>query len=116
MKRKGTLGSQAYQIKMNPDVHGVLKRRAGQLKMPIGEMIQNLLSSLEFRVKRYKEKIGSVEPFRNDELESRLMSLILYHDKVQLAEVDFNHKLETIRQEFNSRDFEPNITITDGDI
>ena len=43
----------SYQVLMRPKFQERLKQRSKEMGIPIGLMIENLLSSLEFRLEKY---------------------------------------------------------------
>jgi len=109
-------GTKSFQVKMDAQVHSLLKKRAKQIGLPIGEFIQNILSSLEYRLDEYKERIGFEASFRNDELDARLIKLIIFNDKRRLETQDIDEWLSKIKEEFQRSDYRPDITIENGNL
>ncbi len=107
----------SFQIKMEPKSHGLLKHRAQQLQVSIGELLNNLLGSLEIRLERYKQLAGFDLSVRNDELDAKLIKFLMYIDKEGITETDAQAKLDTIKNDFKQQaDYRPNITIDNGNL
>lgn len=111
---KGTTAIKPFQIKMEPQSHALLKQRAQQLNVTIGELLQNLLASMEKRIENLKLMGGFEESLRHDDLDARLIKLMMYIDKENLPVKDINGKLAIIRDEFQNRKYRPQITIGSG--
>lgn len=107
-------GPRAYQVIMDEQVQGLLKKRAKQVGIPIGEFVQNLLSSLEYRLDDYRKRIGFEASFRNDELDARLIKFLFINDKNRLAPADVDGKLDLIKEEFQRADFMPDVSFENG--
>ena len=73
-----------YQVKMDPQAHKQLKKLASQLGITIGEMIQNLLASFKFRLKRIAEKHGAMI---DSELHTEIIRLLLKMDAGKATEL-----------------------------
>ena len=82
-----------YQVKMNPQAHKQLKKLANQLGITIGEMIQNLLASFQFRLTRIAEKHGA---FRDTELYTEVIRLLFKIDAGEFTEEELNEFLAEI--------------------
>jgi len=107
----------SFQIKMDSQAHRLMKQRAQQLQVSIGELINNLLGSLEIRLERYKKIAGFDLSVRNDELDARLIKFLMYIDKEGISEADAQVKSDTIKDDFKQRaDYRPNITIDNGNL
>ena len=50
---------QYFQIKMQPGAHKLLKIRARQLGIPIGELVENLINYFEQRLQKAYEILGT---------------------------------------------------------
>ena len=61
MKRK------YFQLKMDPDAYKGLKMRAGRLGMPIGGLVENLISCLELRLQEAYHVLG-IHKEKDDEV------------------------------------------------
>ena len=83
-----------YQVKMDPQAHKQLKKLANQLGITIGEMIQNLLASFKFRLKRIAEKHGAMI---DSELHTEIIRLLLKMDAGKLTEEEVNEALKDIK-------------------
>ena len=79
-----------YQVKMNPQAHKQLKKLANQLGITIGEMIQNLLASFQFRLIRIAEKHGAI---RDTELHTEIIRLLFKIDAGKFTEEELNEFL-----------------------
>jgi len=108
--------NKSFQIKMNEQLHQLLKERAQQQQMPIGEFIQNLLASLEQRLEKYKMEYGFGENIRSDRLDARLIKFLMIKDTRGFAPEEINFKLEQIKKEFETLRYRPDITIVNGDL
>ena len=82
-----------YQVKMDPQAHKQLKKLANQLGITIGEMIQNLLASFQFRLTRIAEKHGA---FRDTELYTEVIRLLFKIDAGEFTEEELNEFLAEI--------------------
>ena len=113
--REDNLKHKSFQIKMNEQVHQLLKERAQQLQMPIGEFIQNLLAALERRLENYKEKYDFNE-IRSDKVDAKLIKFMMISDAKGYSPDEITLKLEQIKKEFESSRFKPQITIDNGNL
>ena len=98
-KTKNTKG---FQITMDEKVHGLLKRRARVLNMNIGGLIQNLFTSLEHRLEKYKEQRGGDINVVNDELDARLMNVLLKGDAGILTDNDVKFKFDKLIKQYQT--------------
>jgi len=74
-----------YQVKMEPQAHERLKKRAKQLGITIGEMIENLLASFELRMKKAHKTLEAndqidVSSLDSVEVDTALMKILLTKD------------------------------------
>ena len=79
---------------MEPSVHEMIKDRAKTLKIKIGQMVANYVSSLEARLARAYE-IALLEE-RDAETDKELIEAILYADEFGEAEYALHEKLKKI--------------------
>lgn len=116
MNAKDKSTTKPYQIKMDGQVHGLLKRRAKDMGMTIGEFIQNMLSSFEHRLLKLKAENGLQNTLATDELDARLMKLLFLKDAGRLAGGDLPFKIEKIKNEFEGRyNYRPDLTINNDE-
>jgi hypothetical protein len=117
MAKKKVPNTRPYQVMLKPKDHELLKKRAQQLKLTIGEFLGNLLGSLECRIDKYKGKGGlDIDPkVQNDEIDIRLIKLIMAIDRDFLIEGDIQFKLGLIKEKFHLADYKPAITIEEDD-
>jgi hypothetical protein len=100
-----------YQIKMNPSAHNHLKMRARLMNLSIGQMVENLISSLEFRLKlAYRlalaqDKIGMID--------EQLIRVILNADQNGLSESEIKKELREVARTTSTQNvsFSPTITV-----
>jgi len=83
---------------MDPGAHQQLKTRSKDLKLQIGEMVENLISSLELRLDRAYEMSGLKKKYG---LDIALLSLILGADREGWTEQEFKAELENIRADLD---------------
>ena len=85
-----------FQIKMNPKHHEQLKARAKQLGIPIGEYVENIVSSMEVRLEA-AYKIAEIQRGLIDDLMLRvLIKHAISIDKEELLKkLDEEKKLTT---------------------
>lgn len=110
-KKEEATVNKSFQIKMDAKAHALLKQRAQQLQVTIGELIQNLLASMEKRIERLKKDGEFDEAVRNDAIDARLIRLLMFIDKADLSEDDIKIKLAGIKNEFQYQPYQPDITI-----
>lgn len=108
--KKINLNIKSFQIVMDKKVHQLLKERAQQQQMPIGELIQNLLASLEHRLEKYKEDYSFGENIRSDRLDARLIKFLMIKDMHFYTREEIKLKLEQIKKEFETSRYRPEIT------
>ena len=104
-----------FQVIMDEQAHQNLKMAAKKLNMTKGDFVQNLYASLEYRLTKYREKIGLASA-RSDELDVKLMKFIMFKDKGGLSPADIEMKLDTIKMKFEYLNNRPDITIENGDL
>lgn len=102
--------NKSFQIVMNEKVHRLLKERAQQQQMPIGEFIQNLLASLEQRLEKYKEEYGFGGNIRSDKIDARLIKFLMIKDMNYYTHEEIKLKLEQIKKEIEHSRYIPEIT------
>jgi len=112
--KKDNLEHKSFQIKMNERVHQLLKERAQQQQMPIGEFIQNLLATLEETLESYKAKYGFDE-IKSDKLDAKLIKFLMIKDAKGFTPEEITLKLEQMKNEFESSKYKPKITLIDWD-
>ena len=116
MVKQSKTKTKSYQIKMDEDVHGLLKKRAKDLQMTIGEFIQNMLGAFENRLSDLKAEYGFDAQTTNNELDAKLFKVLLLVDAKILPEEDIPGKIESIKGSFQSPRYRPEITINDDDV
>ena len=82
-----------FQIKMNPEHHSQLKFRSKQLSMPIGELVENLVSSLEVRLEE-AYRVADIQKGLIDDL----MLRILIKQEFSLPKEELLKKLDVEKQ------------------
>jgi len=112
--KEGNLKQKSFQILMNERVHQLLKERAQQQQMPIGEFIQNLLATLEETLESYKAKYGFDE-IKSDKLDAKLIKFLMIKDAKGFTPEEITLKLEQMKNEFESSKYKPKITLIDWD-
>ena len=108
--------SKPFQVIMDEQAHQNLKKTAKKLNMTKGDFIQNLYASLEFRLEKYRNKIGFAASARSDELDVKLMKFIMFKDKGGLTPEEIEAKLDKIKRDFEYLSNRPGITIENGDL
>lgn len=116
MVKKSPKDTKSYQIKMDENVHSLLKRRAKALGMTLGEFIQNMLSTLEPRAELFKISKGLDTNIINDELDARLIKLLLLRDYGQLTDRDVALKFDKFKDRYQASSYRPDFTISDEDV
>jgi hypothetical protein len=114
--KEKNLNGKPFQIKMEAQVHQLLKERAQQQKIPIGAFIQNLLASLESRLERYKVKYDFGEKMRNEKVDAKLIKFLTIKDTRGLSPEEIEFKINQIKTEFASSGYRPNIRLNNGDL
>jgi len=116
MVKKGPKDTKSYQIKMDENVHSLLKRRAKASGMTIGEFIQNMLSTLERRAEVFKTSKGFDTSIINDELDAKLIKLLLLKDYGELTDQDVDLKFDKFKDRYQASSYKPDFTISDEDV
>lgn len=103
-----------YQVIMEPKAHGRLKKRAKQLNITIGEMIENLLASFELRMKRAYDRIEAndsinISGLDGAEVDYTLMKLLLTKDKRDLTDKEFEDEQVRIFSSLRKDEWSPEI-------
>jgi hypothetical protein len=83
-----------FQIKTDPNAHRQMKVRAGQLNQTIGRYLENLVSSMELRLK-WAYKIAGAENLVGM-LDDRFIKALLNADKNGLSEQKLKNELTQI--------------------
>lgn len=80
--RGAEMPKKKFLIAMDEKDHAVLKQRAKTLNLNIGQMVEDLLASMEVRLRK-AYKIAGLTPARDrrDELDRKFMKLIFEHDQ-----------------------------------
>lgn len=112
---KKDTSNKPFQVIMDERAHQNLKERAKQLNMSKGDFVQNLYASLEYRLARYRDKIGFTASARSDELDVKLIKFILYKDKIGLTAEEIETKLEKIKGDFEYLKNRPDITFENNE-
>ena len=115
MAKKKVPNTRPYQVMLNPKDHALLKKRAQQLNLTIGEFLGNLLGSLECRIQKYKGPLDVDPKIQNDEIDTRLIKLIMAIDRNFLEEGDIKFKLDNMKQQLHLADYKPAITIEEDE-
>ena len=107
---------QYFQVKMEPEHHIVLKIRAKQLGISIGELVENLVSYLELRLRKAYEVIGIPKgDVENVLLKDELLMRILLRDPESMNEDRLKAEWEgtktTMSTTTAAADFEASITV-----
>ena len=97
-----------YQVKMDPQAHKQLKKLANQLGITIGEMIQNLLASFKFRLKRIAEKHGAMI---DSELHTEIIRLLLKMDAGKLTEEEVNENIKELYNRNKEESWMPEVIL-----
>lgn len=105
-----------FQVIMDEQAHQNLKQKAKQLGMTKGDFVQNLHASFQYRVDKYRERMGFGVSIRSDELDVRIMKFIMFKDKSDLTADKIKLKLNKIKSDFEYLDYRPDITITDDNV
>lgn len=110
-KKEEATENKSFQIKMEPRAHALLKQRAQQIQITIGELIQNLLASMEKRIERLKKDGEFDEAVRNDALDSALIKILMQIDEKSLSKKEATRKLKCVRLNLQYKHYKPKITI-----
>lgn len=103
-----------YQVKMEPKAHDRLKKRAKQLNITIGEMIQNLLASFEIRIKRSYDSVVANEKIDisgldGGEVVDSIMKVLLTKDKRDLTDKECEDEQIRILNSLRKDEWNPEI-------
>ena len=104
---------QPFQVKMNPKHHRILKLRAKQLGMSIAELVENLISHQEQRLKKAYKVLGiDREKIEDVLLKDELLLRILLKDEGSINEKWLKAEWEKTKTAIGTTtvDFEPTIT------
>ena len=107
-----------YQVKMEPQAHERLKKRAKQLGITIGEMIENLLSSFELRMKKaHKTLEGNesidVSGLDSAEVDTSLIKILLTKDCRDLTDKEFKEEQIRVLSSLRKDEWKPEIKFDD---
>ena len=99
----------SFQIVMDGGAHSQLKRRAKLMGLNIGDFAENLLSSLEFRIKKAYE-IAKVDPAKHD-LDDEFIRVILLADKDGITERELHQEFINIGQGTKDTEWAPEVKL-----
>ncbi len=107
-----------YQVKMEPQAHERLKKRAKQLGITIGEMIENLLASFELRMKKaHKTLEGNeridVSGLDSAEVDTALIKILLAKDYRDLTDKEFEKEQIRVLSSLRKDEWKPEIKFDD---
>ena len=95
----------SFQVMMEPHAHSSLKTKANMFKITIGEMVVNLLATLEYRVKKVQEQIEkdgvSITVARDGATEKRIIELILKRDMDELTARQFKAEIKRLTNDLS---------------
>jgi hypothetical protein len=83
---------QYFQIKMDPEAHALIKYRAKELEVPIGEFVENLISSLELKLEQALEVAGEAP----ERIDNHMIRILLDNS----LSIDRNELMDAIGKEF----------------
>ena len=89
------MGRKYFQIRMYQKDHNQLKLRAKQLGIPIGELVENLISSLEIKLNNAYKITKIRRGWLDDSLLRILLRSKLSIDEKELMEQIDNHTTQT---------------------
>jgi len=105
----------SFQIVMEPHVHSSLKNKANVFRITIGAMIENLLVSLEHRVKKVQEQIEGdgvgTTVARDSNTEKIIIELILKKDMDKLTDRQFKAKIKKLAKELSDEATTPELKL-----
>jgi hypothetical protein len=105
----------SFQIGMEPHIHTSLKTKANMFRITIGAMIENLLVTLEHRVKKVQEQIEgdgvSTTVARDSNTEKRIIELILKTDMDELTNRQFKAKINKLATELSDEATTPELKL-----
>jgi hypothetical protein len=113
--RKEIIHRKYFQIKMDPAAHGRMKFRAKQLGVSIGEYLENLIGSMEIRLKQAYETTKIQE-----HLIDELMLRVLLKNNLSLNAMELKAELDIVRVTTSTTaktsvaDYEASITVYPG--
>ena len=94
-----------FQIKLEPKAHAHLKFRAKQVGLTLGELIENLISLMEFRL----ENACKILNIKHGLIDDSLLKIML-NDKFSIDKNELEEELNNIRQ-IKPKGFNPKITV-----
>jgi len=103
---------------MEPEAHGRLKKRAKQLGVTIGEMIQNLLASFELRVKNAHKTLEAndqidVSEMDSVEVDTALIKILLTKDQRDLTDKEFEEEQIRVLRSLRKDEWKPEVKFGD---
>jgi type II secretory pathway component PulL len=107
-----------YQVKMEPQAHDRLKKRAKQVGITIGEMIQNLLASFELRMKNAHKTLEDneridVSSLDSVEVDTALIKILLTKDYRDLTDKEFEEEQIRVLSSLRKDEWKPEIKFDD---
>ena len=107
-----------YQVKMEPQAHERLKKRAKQLGITIGEMIENLLASFELRMKKAHKTLEKsdhidVSDMDSVEVDTAIIKLLLTKDQRDLTDKEFEEEQIRILGSLRKDEWKPKVKFGD---
>ena len=93
-----------FQIKLEPKAHAHLKFRAKQVGLTLGELIENLISLMEFRL----EKTCKILNIESGLIDDSLIKIML-KDNFNIDKNELEEELNTLRQ-IKPKGFKPQST------
>lgn len=82
-----------FQIRMDDMQHGRMKLRSKQLSVPIGEYVENLVASMESKIKKAYEITGIKEGLIDE-----LMIRVFIRDDFPLNKQELTEKLMKVKE------------------
>jgi len=83
-----------FQVKMDEQAHKRLKSRAAQFGITIGNMIENLLASFEFRVRKVYDQIEADGRIDSIYLDNTIVRLLMDKDQGNKTDEQFEDELK----------------------
>ena len=107
-----------FQIKMESQAHERLKKRAKQLGVTIGQMIENLLASFELRMKNAHKTLEEndhidVSGMDSVEVDTALMKIILTKDQRDLTDKEFEEEQIRVLSSLRKDGWKPEVKFGD---
>jgi len=93
------MATKNFQIVMDEGAHAALKNRAKTLGLKIGELIENLLASMEFRLSAAYEKYNIDKDEISQVSDKRAIEVLLIGDREKWDEHKFKVEFSHIRME-----------------